>query len=107
MQSADSKFVSKIVLLLSFSVGLLFAAPNYAQAEYEHSNALSWSLNYQLVENQSRGAYRSKAEVMRIVKRKYDARVLKISLLEQRGIYRVRLLMPNGKIRNISVSAKR
>lgn len=51
--------------------------------------------------------YRSKSDVMREVKRRYDARVLKITLNKKRHAYRVRLLMPNGKVRNISVSAHR
>jgi hypothetical protein len=51
--------------------------------------------------------FRSKADVIRDVKKRYDARVLKISLNEKRGIYRVRILMPSGKIRNITMSARR
>lgn len=51
--------------------------------------------------------YRSRSDVMREVKRRYDAKVLKISLNRQREIYNVRLLMPNGKVRSIQVSARR
>jgi uncharacterized membrane protein YkoI len=50
---------------------------------------------------------RSRNDVMQEVKRRYDAKVLKITLNKQREIYNVRVLMPNGKVRNIQVSAKR
>ncbi|MFT6005191.1 MAG: hypothetical protein ACI9SX_000147 [Pseudoalteromonas tetraodonis] len=50
---------------------------------------------------------RSRGDVMQEVKRRYDAKVLKITLNKQRQIYNVRVLMPNGKVRNIQVSAKR
>ncbi len=50
---------------------------------------------------------RSKSEVVREVKRKYDAEVLKISLNSSGNLYRVRILMPNGRIRDVSVSARR
>lgn len=51
--------------------------------------------------------FRSKSDVVREVKSRYGARVLKISLNKQREIYNVRILMPGGKIRNIKVSARR
>lgn len=53
------------------------------------------------------GDFRSKADVIREVKRRYNARVLKITLNEKREVYRVRVLMPSGKIRNVRVSARR
>ncbi|MEM7361143.1 MAG: hypothetical protein AAF431_18795 [Pseudomonadota bacterium] len=61
---------------------------------------------YHWVQN-NRGNFRSKAEVVREVKRRYNAKVLKISLNEQRAVYNVRMLMPSGKVRNIQVSARR
>ncbi|NNC98600.1 MAG: hypothetical protein HKN85_00300 [Gammaproteobacteria bacterium] len=51
--------------------------------------------------------FRSKSDVMRQVKARYNATVLKISLNEKREVYNVRLLMQSGKIRNIQVSARR
>lgn len=50
---------------------------------------------------------RSKSEVVREVKRRYDATVLKISLNRAKSVYRVRILLPSGKVRNITVNAKR
>jgi len=49
---------------------------------------------------------RSRSEVMNEVKQRYNAKVLKISLNEQAGVYNVRVLMPNGKVRSIQVSAR-
>ena len=51
--------------------------------------------------------FRSKGDVVQEVKRRYDARVLKISLNERREVYNVRILLPGGKVRNIQVSALR
>lgn len=53
------------------------------------------------------GQFRSRSEVMREVKQRYDAKVLKISLNKAREVYNVRVLMPSGKVRNIQVSARR
>ena len=49
---------------------------------------------------------RSRSDVMSEVKSKYNAKVLKISLNEKAGVYNVRMLMPNGKVRSIQVSAR-
>lgn len=51
--------------------------------------------------------FRSRSEVVQEVKRRYNARVLKISLNQNRSVYSVRILMPNGKVRNLKVSALR
>ena len=50
---------------------------------------------------------RSRGDVIREVKRKYDAEILRIKLNEKRMVYRVRVLMPNGKITNVTVNARR
>jgi hypothetical protein len=50
---------------------------------------------------------RSRSDVMNEVKKRYDAKVLKISLNSHTGIYNVRILLPNGKVRNIQISRKR
>ena len=51
--------------------------------------------------------FRSKREVINEVKRRYDATVLKINLNDKRAVYNVRILMPNGKVKSIQVSAVR
>ncbi len=50
---------------------------------------------------------RSQSEVVRQVKRQYNAEVLKISMNQSGSAYRVRILMPNGRVREVSVSAYR
>jgi uncharacterized membrane protein YkoI len=53
------------------------------------------------------GKLRSRSEVVREIKKRYNAKVLKISLHKHQSIYRVRILLPNGKIRDIQVNARR
>ena len=61
-----------------------------------------------LMHSQNRQSeFRNRSEVMQEVKRRYDAKVLKISLNKQREVYNVRVLMPSGKVRNIQISARR
>jgi len=55
----------------------------------------------------SQKRFLSKSEVVRAVKKRYNARVLKITLNEPRAVYRVRVLMPSGKIKNININARR
>lgn len=50
--------------------------------------------------------FKSRSEIMSQVKRRYDAKILKISLNKAREVYVVRLLMPNGKVKTIQVSAR-
>lgn len=49
--------------------------------------------------------YRSRSSVIAEVKNRYNAKVLKISLNEKSGVYHVRVLMPNGKVRSLQISA--
>ena len=37
----------------------------------------------------------------------YDAKVLKITLNREHAVYQVRVLMPNGRVRNLQLSAAR
>ena len=50
---------------------------------------------------------RSKNEVMQEVKSRYNGQVVKISLNDRTQMYSVRVLLPNGKVKNLSVSAKK
>lgn len=50
---------------------------------------------------------RSRSDVMNEVKKRYEAKVLKISLNSHTGIYHVRILLPNGKVRSVQISRKR
>lgn len=61
-------------------------------------------------QNQQRSpqkSQRSQSEVVRQVKRQYNAEVLKISMNQNGSAYRVRILMPNGRVREVTVSAYR
>lgn len=49
----------------------------------------------------------SQSKVIRQVKNDYNAEVLRISLSKDRRHYNVRVLMPNGKVKNIKVNAQR
>ena len=69
------------------------SAPNLVQKS-------NWAKN-------DKANFRSKSDVVQALKRQHNAKVLKITLNEQRAVYRVRLLMPSGKIRDIQVSARR
>ena len=52
--------------------------------------------------------FRSKSEVISEVKRKNKgAKILRIRLDAASGKYKVRILMPSGKVRSIQVSAKK
>ena len=86
---------------------LLFASVSAAQTPYGQGIARQPQTEDWIYQRAEKNEFRSKSDVMREVKRRYDARVLKISLNEQRGIYRVRILMPSGKVRNITVNARR
>lgn len=56
-------------------------------------------------EKSDRRRLRSRNEVVREVKRRYDAEVLRISLNKNRSAYKVRILLRNGKVRNLQVPA--
>ncbi len=66
----------------------------------------SYQAAYQLSQN-GKTKLRSRSDVIQEVKRKYNAEVLKISLDERQQVYRVRVLMPNGKVRNLQINARR
>ena len=63
------------------------------------------SHQYQLSQN-GRANLRSRSDVVKEVKRRYNAEILKISLDERQQVYKVRVLMPNGKVRNLRISAR-
>lgn len=59
-----------------------------------------------LTQNQQ-GQLRSRSDVMREVKKRYNAEILRISLSQNGRFYVVRMLMPNGKVRSVQVNAIR
>ena len=55
----------------------------------------------------SQGTLRSKDEVIKQIKQRHkNAKVLKISLNKQKTVYRVRVLMHSGKVRQLTVNAR-
>ena len=68
--------------------------------------AIEYQSNKVYAQNSSR-QFRSEGEVVREVKRNYQAKVLKIRLNEKRGVYLVRVLLPSGKVKSITVNARR
>ncbi|NND83176.1 MAG: hypothetical protein HKN50_12175 [Gammaproteobacteria bacterium] len=116
--SRSGRRASLLVLLLVV-VQLVWAPVATADGwhDYRHSNSqhrsqgansvLTPLRHAQKANDSKRQNFRSRSEVVAEVKRRYDARVLKISLNRKREIYNVRILMPNGKVRNLQVSARR
>ena len=49
----------------------------------------------------------SRCDVMNEEKKRYDAKVLKISLNAKTSTYNVRILLPSGKVRNVKISAQK
>ena len=100
-----------LILVLQFAAANGAQAFDYGSAQRQEFNVLHatnasqfGTLDY--VQN-STDNLRSRSDVMQEVKRRYNAEVLKISLDERQQVYRVRVLMPNGKVRNLTISARR
>ncbi len=104
-------FRLSLIIALQFSaVSGVFAfvgdTRNNTEFSREPSSTSARFDSYQLSQN-SRAKLRSRSDVMQEVKRTYKAEILKISLDESKQVYRVRVLMPNGKVRNLEISAQR
>ena len=98
--------ISVLALFVS-GIGNSFASNYYSK--YGHSYAphsYSKKNSYKSQRYAQNNNVRSRSEVMQEVKQRYNAKVLKISLNEKAGVYKVRMLMPNGKVRSIQVSAR-
>ena len=107
---------SKLLILATLAIlvsgiGETYAknySKNYSKS-YGHSHASDSKWNkssYNNAPKYAQNKFRSRSEVMNEVKQNYNAKVLKISLNEQAGVYNVRILMPNGKVRSIKVNAR-
>jgi len=62
-------------------------------------------LSHRYAQAKSGNSVRSRSDVVNEVKRQYNAKVLKITLNSKGTAYKVRILMPNGRVRDITVSA--
>jgi len=108
----------KLPLIRVFlTMTLQFAVAGVAYSYVDDKRALSDALEpsqgpyvlshaYKLSQNDGANL-RSRSDVIQEVKRQYNAEVLKISLNERKQVYRVRVLMPNGKVRNLRINARR
>jgi len=100
--------ISVLALFVS-GIGNSFASNYYSKYGHSHSYAPhshSKKNSYKSQRYAQNNNVRSRSEVMQEVKQRYNAKVLKISLNEKAGVYKVRMLMPNGKVRSIQVSAR-
>lgn len=59
------------------------------------------------VRGERKGERIHKSDIMREVKNRYDAEVLRISLNNQGTAYRVRILLPNGRVKAVVIDAYR
>lgn len=64
-------------------------------------------IGFRNIAQNSNASFRSKSEVMSEVKARYNAKVLKITLNENTASYSVRALLPNGKVKNLRISARK
>lgn len=114
MYKALCKIISSSSLLLILVISsdvFALSAPIYTQTSHSQGrNSVSTSqavirpwLSPQLAQREQR----SRSDVMSDVKKRFNAKVLKISLNAQTNTYNVRILLPNGKVRNVKMSAER
>ncbi|RBP50845.1 PepSY domain-containing protein [Arenicella xantha] len=88
------------ILAAGLSIALMSGAPVNAQSRFDAFPSASRYIA------QSNGI-RSRSEVVQEVKDRYNAKVLRIQLNKDRSVYKVRVLMPNGKVRDLSIRASR
>jgi len=100
MSISKIKWRSALVTMF-LSVGMLTVSGTAAARSYH--DAEQWNS----IEYSQGGDVKSRSEVIREIKRRYNAEVLRIGYDDARKVYRVRVLMPNGKVRNLTVSARR
>ena len=91
-----------IVTLGVSSVGTVYAFDGPHSYKSQSSKYSPNNRHIQYAQKQ----YRSRNDVMSEVKQRYNAKVLKMTLDEKTGIYNVRVLMPNGKVRGLKVNAR-
>ena len=104
--------LSLVTLVLTFSIdvkalghfGDYASLDSPALSDNKTKANVSKPLNLRLSQGDK---VRSQSDVISEVKRRYNAEVLRIKLNEKRMVYEVRVLMPNGKVKNITVSARR
>lgn len=107
-------FISRLLLTIVLQLAAVNGASAFAndrgyssRGVIEHNSGASQLVIYQLSQNEG-SKLRSRSDVIEEVKERYSrCEILKISLDERKQMYRVRVLMPNGKVRNLKISARR
>ena len=98
-----------VVLFIMTNTSVAYAYSYDGSHSYKYSSQHAYSDNkqsaYKSKKYYAQKKYRSRSSVMEEVKRRYNAKVLKISLNEKAGVYNVRVLMPSGKVRSLQVNA--
>jgi len=89
----------KSIFIIFLTTALLGSG---AVMAYSYDSGAGWG-NKEYAQN---GNVRSRSEIIREVKNRYDAEILRISYDKKREVYKVRVLMPNGKVRNLTISAR-
>lgn len=83
-------------------LGISQSAFSQSRSELSFDDSVLQVIAYQT--SQSRGL-KSRSEVVSEVKQRYGGEVLKVVLDEKKAVYRVRILMPDGRVRVVSVNA--
>ena len=74
----------------------------------KHESAIGLQQNQLRPVQLAQSGNRSKSDAMSEVKRRYKgAKILRIKLDSSSNKYRVRILLPSGKVRNVTVSAQK
>ena len=94
----------KPILIISIVGSILLLLLNSSLAlAYTDQSRIVWGET----EYAQSGNVRSESDIIREVKQRYKAEVLRINYNAKAKAYKVRVLMPNGKVRNLTISARR
>ena len=99
----DRQFGLQTMVALATLVCLLIGP--IAQAQYNPGPDKSRYSQARASSNNSSAALKSHEDIMREVKQRYDAKVIKIKLSSDQRHYRVRILQANGKVQTVKITA--
>lgn len=109
IQLKQTAQLALLVLAVCFGASNALAV-SLDQKFKQNSNALISDTNSYLSQRYSQNSQdqlRSRAEIVGEVKQRYNGKVLKVTLNQQKTMYRVRVYMPNGKVRNLQINARK
>ena len=99
--NSDNAQSRRVLLGMTDSIG-----QNYQNSDDSTLRSVVQPLRHSQAQSNS-SSFRSKSDVMREVKSRYNGQVVKISLNERSATYHVRVLLPNGKVKNLSINARK